>query len=310
MKRTGIGNAHRGCTLAISWLTIETGCTATGTAGAQTRYESDSEATVESARGSWNGAILNVLPSKGGIHIVGVRDKTNITLHAKFAVGADNKNDASEAFGELASLLTVRKREDGQWFVECPQTKSWHRSVDPATTGCANIRLEVPEGTTTFPLQLVASTSFGGIDVKDVIVDKLDLAAPFGLVAAVTPTKNAQIKLWGLELASGMCSTILRVPESSTIRQATLTVEKPSVKYLDAPDEPRYWLGTYIEGFTDSPTIAPRTATYTWQRGVDPFAAASIELHASMGKTILTTAPVSPSALFHQCEGLSFTVSP
>ena len=77
---------------------------------------------------------------------------------------------------------------------------------------------------------------------------------------------------------------------------------KPSVRYVGvADDDATYWLGTYVEGFANAPAVAPRTGTYAWHQGTAPFAARSIELRASLGKALLTTATVPPYDPTNQC---------
>jgi hypothetical protein len=263
-------------------------CSYTSDGGITGRIESSSETTVESAVSSWDSEPIAITSSEGSIEVVGVPGKTNIAVHARFVAGANSQSDADAAFADLASLLSVTKSDSG-WVVKCPHATSSHGSAAPLSTGCASMRVEVPAGTAV-PLQISASSEFGGVHVSGVTVAKLDVSAPFGIVADVVPTNEADITLTGLYLVTGMCSTVLRVPAATRIGAATLTVDNPSLKYVGvADDDQTYWLGAYVEGFPNPPQVPVRSGSLTWSQGMEPFAAKSITLHASLGKALLTT---------------------
>ncbi len=276
-------------------------CAWTSDGGLTARYESKDERTVESAAGSWDGAPLSIVNAHGSIQVVGVARKTRISAHARFVAGANSQADADAAFADVGNAITIEKR-GAKWVVDCPRAKAWHGSVDPESTGCTSIRVEVPAGTKSAPLELTGVTAFGGIHVSGLTVKKLDLQAPFGLVADVRPTGEAELRLFGEPLVTGLCSSILRVPAETTIGSASLSVTNASIRYAGvSPEDPTYWLGTYVEGFPDAPRVAPRSESYEWSRGVAPFAAKSVEVHASLGKAVLTTAAVPAYQPFNEC---------
>jgi len=187
--------------------------------------------------------------------------------------------------------------------VRCTQASAWHGSVAPESTGCTSLRVEVPSGSVEAPLEIVGRAEYGGIHASGVHVRALDLEAPFGLVADVTPTADAALRLWGTPLASGMCSSILRLPSDAAIAAVKLDVEHPEIRYADAdPDDRRWWNGVDIVGFVDAPSVAPRTGSISWQRGTTPFAVGSAAVHASLGKAVLTTEPAPPADPFNNCQ--------
>lgn len=286
--------------LFVATLAALSGCSYTTAGGITGRIESSSETTIESPASSWSSSPLTVRSSQGSIAIVGVPGKTNISVHARFVAGANNQSDADAAFADLAATLEI-KNGAGGWVVDCTHAAAWHGSVDPESTGCSSLRIEVPAGTAV-PHQIVASSEFGGVHVSGVTVTKLDVTAPFGIVADVLPRDDAEIHLTGSDLVSGLCSTVLRIPETTSIGAVSLTVDNPSLHYVGvSDDDPTYWLGAYIEGFANAPRIAPRSAAATWQQGSAPFDAKSITLRASLGKALLTTASIPPYREFNEC---------
>lgn len=275
-------------------------CSYTSEGGVTGRYESTTTSKIESAASSWDSSPITITSTEGSISVVGVPGKTNISVEARFVAGANSQQDADAAFADVAKNLTIEKRGGG-WVVDCPPATSQHGSVNPASTGCTDMRVEVPAGSAV-PLEITASAPFGGVHVSGVTVKKLEMSAPFGIVADVVPADEADISLLGANLVSGMCSTVLRVPSATSIEAASLTVDNPSVKYVGvADDDSTYWLGTYVEGFANAPTVAPHTGTYAWHQGAAPFAAKSITLRASLGKALLTTAPVPAYDPTNQC---------
>jgi hypothetical protein len=276
--------------LASLLLLALTACSYTSEGGITGRYESTSTSRMESAASSWDNSSITITSPGGSIRVVGVAGKTNLSIEARFVAGANSQEDADAAFADLAKNLVLEKRGGG-WVVDCPPATSQHGSVHPASTGCTDLRIEVPAGSAV-PLEIHASAPFGGVHVSGVTVKQLEVSAPFGIVADVVPADEADIRLLGENLVSGMCSTVLRVPSATSIEAASLSVDNPSVKY---------WLGTYVEGFADGPTVAPYTGTYAWHQGTAPFAAKSITLRASLGKALLTTAPVPAYDPRNQC---------
>src|SRR5262249_3352148 len=123
--------------------------------------------------------------------------------------------------------------------------------------------------------------------------------------ADVTPTTDAEIYLWGEDLGSGMCTNVLRLPPDVTFESAELTVSQPDVKFIDvSEDDPKFWVGAFIEGFEGAPMLPPRTASYTWTRQGTPASTTHITVHASIGKALLTTGPLPSFGKVHQCERL------
>jgi hypothetical protein len=279
-----------------------TACSITDKAGITRRFESSEETTVESPQGSWNGLPIFISNTNGSVQVVGVEGKTNISVHARLVAGANSQADADAAFPDVASTIVVEE-QDGLWTIDCDLAKEWHGSVDPNSTGCTSLRVEVPAGSLDAPLAIDGYLPFGGFHVSNVTTKRLKLTAPFGIKADVKPTLNAEIYLWGADLGSGLCSNVLRLPPDVTFEIAELSVDRPNVKFVDVPeDDPKYWLGTFIEGFDGAPMIPPRTASYTWTRQGMPASTTHITVRASIGKAVLTTGPLPTYGKIHQCE--------
>lgn len=278
------------------------GCSWTSDGGLGARFVSP-EMLTESAPGSWAGEPIDVYDEHGTVEIVGVPGKTNVTVRAKLVAGARSQRDADAAFADLGAQLAVVNL-DGVWSVRCTKASAWHGSVDPESTGCTQLRVEVPAGTSDAPVAITARADYGGVHTSGVTVSKLAASAPFGLVADVVPVRGATIELRGDDsLASGFCSTILRVPPSIASDEVDLSVSNTTVKYVDVdPNDTRYWPGVEVHGLPDlSAPIAPRTASFRGKVGAEGTGAKSIVLHADMGKARLGTDPVPPADELNQC---------
>lgn len=273
------------------WATIS-GCVWTSDGGITQRYVSDWEGSLHGEQGSWDGEPILIAGDDGPVTIVGVEGRDFISVHARFSAGARDAADAEAAFVDVHESLTIEML-DGFWRVQCNEARRTHGSVVPNATGCAEMIVEVPAGSEDMPLSLRAWTSFGGIHASGVVVDELDLRAPFGLVADVTPVDGARLRLWGEDLVSGMCSSWLRVPEDTGFGSASLSVAGAHHGHVGSdPDDPAFWLEVGIRGFDDAPVIPSHTGETTWTRDAGGALVESAIVRADLGKAILTTGPV------------------
>jgi hypothetical protein len=281
------------------------GCAWTSDGGLGARLVSP-EVMTESAADTWAGEPIAIYDQHGTITIVGVPGKTNITLRAKLVAGATSQADADAAFKDLGDQLTVVKI-DGTWTVRCTKAHQWHGSVDPESTGCTDMRLEVPAGSVDQPLRITARADYGGVHTSGITVAKLTASAPFGLVGDVVPTKGAEIDMKGDDsLASGFCSTILRVPAGTALDAVDLSVREPEAKIAGVdPNDTRWWPGVEVHGLPElSQSIAPRTASFAGTCGTPGAGAKSIVLHADVGKAIVGTDPVPSPAELGNCQNV------
>lgn len=288
----------------LSLYTSLVACSWTSDGGLTGRIESKREYSQESAVNSWDGEPIRIRNEHGTVQIVGVPGKTNISMHARFVAGANSDAEAEAAFDDMAENALRIERSDSGWSVTCGQASKWHEPVDPASTGCTTLRIEVPAGNLEAPLDLTARASYGGVHATGLVVKALDLEAPFGLAADVTPTEAANIRLFGNDLLSGLCSSFLRVPATTALAQVALSVDHPEARYVDVsdPEAPRWQNGVEIKGFDDAPNVPARTPSLTWSRGEAPFDVGRAEIHASLGKAVLTTEPIPAPEDFNQCE--------
>lgn len=279
------------------------GCVWTSDGGITGRVESDWEAEIASVEGSWDGTPITISSDGGSVQVIGRADLDRIRVRARFVAGANSSEDAEAAFRDMEQQLTIEHSEAG-WSITCPEPLETHGSAVPSSTGCASLVVEVPAGSEAAPIDLRAATGFGGIHVSGLHVAHLDLTAPFGLVADVIPTTDATLRMYGQDLVSGLCNTVLRVPETTGFGELTLSVQHPELRYVGVDDEdPEYMLGAEIRGFGDAPFIAPRTGEFSWAREGKPHVARA-ELRASLGKAVVTTAPIAEYDDFNQCAKL------
>lgn len=268
------------------------GCVWTSDGGVTQRYVSDWEGSAQSEAGSWDGEPIIVLGDGGSLTIIGVEGLEHIAVTARFSAGARSEADAEAAFVDVHESLAIELRS-GSWVVECREARETHGSVVPAATGCDEMTIEVPAGSEGVPLSLRARTSFGGIHASGLVVDDLDLEAPFGLVADVVPVDGASLRLWGKDLVSGMCSSWLRVPEDTGFEAVELSVAGAHHGHVGSdPDDPEFWLEVAIRGFADAPALTPRTGETTWSRDSAGALVESAVVRADLGKAILTTQSV------------------
>lgn len=287
-----------GWVLGIAAAVSVTGCAWTSDGGVGARIVSP-ERVTESALGSWAGEPIDVYDEHGSIEVVGVAGKTNITLRAKLVAGARSQEEADAAFDDLGAHLAVLE-VDGRWSIRCTKAASWHGSVDPESTGCTEMKLEVPAGSLEQPLAITARADYGGVYVSGVTVSKLVASAPFGLVGDVVPVKGADVEVKGDDsLASGFCSTVLRVPAGAAIDAVDLSVTNTQVKYAGVdPNDTRFWPGVEVHGLA----IPPRTASFRGTLGTSGVGAKTVVLHADMGKAILGTDPVPSPGELGNCQ--------
>jgi hypothetical protein len=287
------------CLLGCLALTL--GCAWTSDGGLGARVESDLR-TKSSAEGSFGGEPIVVRDAHGQIEIVGIPGKSNITVRAKMVAGARSQADANAAFDDLFESVSIEAR-DGAWVVACEQARAWHGSVDPASTGCTRMRVEVPAGTAEAPLAIDARADYGGVHATGLVVERFHATAPFGLLADVTAIPGADIELRGQPIVSGFCSSVLRVPQDFAADAVALSVKDVHLEYV-GPRAERLVPGVVVEGLDDpnAPSdLAPRTPLWEGRLGALGEGAARVLLHADQGKAMITTAPLPPATDMNAC---------
>lgn len=275
-------------------------CTLSTDGGVGERYVS-TERTTASDEGSFAGERITVSSTGGSVEVVGVPGRTNIRVRAWLVAGARSAADADAAFRDVTEQLSVT-RQGGAWLVSCSEARETHGSAGRSTTGCDRLRVEVPAGSVEAPIDLQVRTSFGGVHASGLVVKALDLEAPFGVKADVTPVTGARLRLWGEDLVSGHCSTELRVPSTTGFKSAELRVQNTEIRYAGVSEtDPEYALGAAIDGFPGAPSLPPRAAFYRWTR---PAAGPTVdvELRASLGRAVLTSDPIAPFDPMTMCK--------
>lgn len=177
----------------------------------------------------WNGEHVRVVNVSGNIEIVGVQGLRKVELEARPYAGAQNQEDADAAFADVVEGIRIEwvatAPESGiyELVVECPNAAAVHGSADRATTGCDELIVKVPSGTTAEPLRLTANADFGGIYATGLVGD-VTLTAPFGISASITPTQGSTVSLVNDDLVSGNCPVTLALPADFSADQVAVSV--------------------------------------------------------------------------------------
>ncbi|HSN96965.1 MAG TPA: hypothetical protein VLS89_01665, partial [Candidatus Nanopelagicales bacterium] len=199
-----------------SLASLTTGCMWTSESGEVTgRMVSDWERTTQSAEGSWQGEPIAVHNAMGGVHVIGVEGQTHIAITATFLAGANSQEEAQPAYEDVAENMQI-ELVGGVWQVRCTQASQRHGDVYPSTTGCESMNVYVPAGAVYQPIDLTVSTDFGGASAEKLVVSRLHVRAPFGVMAEADPVVDADIEVYNEDLVSGDCPAELYLPPQWT----------------------------------------------------------------------------------------------
>lgn len=271
-----------------------TGCVYSTESGEITdRMVSDWEGTKESDEGSWQGEPISIVSDQGGIHVEGVEGKTNISITARFVAGANSQEEAQPAYEDVAAGLQIELL-NGTWNVSCPPAKEKHGNVVPSTTGCANMIVRVPTGSVDQPIDLTSKTTNGGATAEKIVVSRLSLHAPFGVLAQVTPVVGADIEVYNEDLSSGDCPAELYLPQDFATDSYNLSIQHGDVERLD---------GT---SFKIDTSAFPDLAAPVGSRGAPGTGASRIVVRASIGDVTLGAGalPKFDKEDLHNCQKL------
>jgi hypothetical protein len=164
----------------------------------------------------WNGEPIRINNVSGNLEIVGVPGLRKVELEARPYAGAQNQDDADAAFADVVEGIRIEwvalaEPNTYELVVECPNAAETHGSADRATTGCDELIVKVPSGTAAAPLRLSGRANFGGIHATG-LVGEVTLTAPFGIAAAIVPTKGGRVSLVNDDLILGNCPVTLALP--------------------------------------------------------------------------------------------------
>ncbi len=260
--------------------TFTTGCMYSTESGEITgRMVSGWEATTESPDASWQGEPIMVHAEMGDVRVVGVEGQTNIVLRANFVAGANSQEEAQPAYEDVAASMKV-ELVDGVWRVLCPHARERHGDVVPSTTGCEAMTVHVPAGAAARPVALSASTNFGGATAEELVVSKLSLRAPFGVLAQADPVPGADIEVYNEDLVSGDCPAELYLPSDFAADSYELSIQHPGLTRADG--------STLRIDTSDFPDLTSPTGS----RGQYGAGARRIHVRASIGDVVLGTGPL------------------
>jgi hypothetical protein len=271
-----------------------TGCVYSTESGAITdRMVSDWEGTKESEEGSWQGEPIIITADMGGIHVEGVEGKTNISITTRFVAGANSQEEAQPAYEDVAAGLQIELL-NGTWYVSCPHAKEKHGIVVPSTTGCENLFVRVPTGSVEQPIDLTSKTTAGGSTAEKIVVSRLSLHAPFGVLAQVTPVVGADIEVYNEDLDSGDCPAELYLPQDFATDLYDLSIQRADLKRYDG------------EPLKINTSAFPDLTSPIGSRGAPGTGASRIVVRASIGDVTLGTGalPKIDKEGIHNCQNL------
>jgi hypothetical protein len=255
------------------------------------RHVSDWEGT-RSASEPWAGEPIRVHSESGNVRILAEPGRTKIELSARFYAGASSDADAEAAFRDIESQLDIELTDAGFQIV-CLSAAERHGSAVRSTTGCDLLTVRIPAGAESHAHQLSASASFGGI-IASGVVGSVNLHAPFGLRAEVTPLQGSEIILAAKQLALGNCPSILLLPSDFAADKISLVVEGRGDIHAPAfPD-----LAVPMPDGQDTPKSAALS------RGTPGSGASRIDVHSSLGDVILDSGMLAADYPFSACKHL------
>ena len=169
----------------------------------------DSSQPAKTSTADWNGEAIkivndgvNPLTGAGGIEITVDPSATKITASAVFAARADDdahKSDADQSIADAIQTFTIS--EDNGFTVECHHGQA-HGTSGQASSGCKLLRVTIPQGSDTKPVQLTVGNGIG--DLKFVgsgvlTASKLDVqnTGVGDMDVKVQPTKGATLSVTG-----------------------------------------------------------------------------------------------------------------
>ncbi len=137
----------------------------------QTQFEDSSQPPKTSVM-DWVGQPISItndgvnpLSGDGGVEVVMAANTTKITVSAVFAAHADDnmKADADATIKDALATLVIEESASG-FNVKCGHGNA-HGTSNVAGSGCKIIRVTIPAGSATQPLDLTVGTGNGDIHV-------------------------------------------------------------------------------------------------------------------------------------------------
>jgi len=185
----------------------------------QTQFEDSSQPAKTSVK-DWNGEAINIvndsinpLSGTGGVEVKISTTATKITAEAVFAAYADDdkRSDADSAIADAVQTLTINESGNG-FDIQCHHGNA-HGSAGVAGSGCKILRVTLPAGSDTQPLDLTVGAGNGSVrvglaeagdipTVKNLLVDNKGLddtnvriRTVQGAVVVVTGERSVQVAL-------------------------------------------------------------------------------------------------------------------
>jgi len=279
----------------VALASLNTGCMWSSESGDITgRMVSEWERAKQNDEGSWQGEPIAVHNDMGGVHVVGVEGQTHIAIKARFLAGANSQEEAQPAFEDVAESMQI-ELVGGVWQVRCTHASQPHGEVVPSTTGCETMTVYVPAGAVDQPLDLSVFTDFGGASAEKVVVSRLSVRAPFGVMAEAEPVAGADIEVYNEDLVSGDCPAELYLPPQWTADEYLLEIQHAD---LERSDGERLHIDT---------SAFPDLTFPAGSRGASGSGAKRIHVRSSIGDVVLGTGPLPGVEGLSRCEKIELS---
>ncbi len=171
----------------------------TVTGKAKTRFVLDQKPTRESAPYTGQPIIIEndgVNPSLGeGVVVRGDANAAKVTATSDIVAYADDaeRDNANKALREAADSFKITD-EGGAIVVRCKHSSQNYGTASQAGTGCQNLVITVPSGTTSKPVSVSAKTGVGSVKVSGIVGSVTAEAQGAGDVdVSVSPTQGSTV---------------------------------------------------------------------------------------------------------------------
>lgn len=204
--------------------------------GLDKTYVSD-ETVVLEADSDWAGERISVVNNHGDVEVIGVPGLARVRLSGRPSTTASSRKDAEAAFPDVKAHISL-ERTEGTLVAGCHAADADHGSADAEHAGCAELRVEVPAGSASAPLDLWVSAEFGGAKVTGV-TGSARVKATFELAASVTPVAGSHVSIASNEdSTNATCPATLALPDTFAGSLFVAAFEPGAAVYSGYPELP------------------------------------------------------------------------
>jgi hypothetical protein len=212
---------------------VASGCTASLTVKSKPEL-TDSSQPAKTSTNDWKGEPItiqndgvNPLTGTGGIEVTVDSSATKITVSAVFAARYDDgapTTDAQQSITDAAQTLKIAESPGNSFTISCNHGNA-HGSSTVAESGCKLMKVTIPAGSTTQPLDLTVGNGIGDVTFSGPVTAKnvhVQNNGAGNVEVSVTPTVGATI-----DVKSEFDATV-KVPSGFAADSVTLTGPDPA----------------------------------------------------------------------------------